>query len=76
MSVHTEWDEAKTCGVGATTAEDANTEWYLDGEVTQPYVLVLGGDGGGCLAVEGTRAELVAFAERVSRAVESLPDDE
>lgn len=72
MSMHTEWDVAKTCAIGAASREEANDEWSLGEEVTAPYVLVLGGDGGGCLAVEGTREELIAFADRVRRAVGTL----
>ncbi len=75
MSLHTEWDEASTCGVDATTAENANENWILDGEVTAPAVLAIGGDGGGVMAIEGSRADLVKFAERVLRAAQSLPLD-
>lgn len=78
MSVHTEWDVAATCQVEVASREEANDEWSLgeDEEVTAPFVLVLGGDGGGCLAVEGTREELIAFAERVRRAVHALSSDD
>jgi hypothetical protein len=69
MSMHTEWDVAATCNATVLGTDDANDELSPDEAVTAPFVLVLGGSGGGALVVEGTAAELQEFAERVLRAV-------
>ena len=70
MSIHTEWDTATTCEIEVYTAEEANEELAPDEEVDAPFVLTLGGAGGGCLAIEGTADELRAFAGKVLAAVE------
>lgn len=75
MSMHTEWDTATACEINAAGADELNT-WGLDEDVTLPYGLALGGGGGGMLMVEGTRAELMAFAERVLAAVRALPGED
>uniref|UniRef100_UPI003F498CF7 hypothetical protein n=1 Tax=Pseudonocardia sp. CA-138482 TaxID=3240023 RepID=UPI003F498CF7 len=75
MSMHTEWDVAATCCVGTYTASEAEEEFHADVHVESDYVLVLGGDGGGCLAVEGNRAQLISFSDRIRSAVLDLPID-
>lgn len=72
MSIHTEWDTATECEVEVITADEAIETLGADEVITAPYVLVLGGAGGGCLAVEGTAAALRAFAARIAREVEGL----
>jgi len=65
MSMHTEWDTARDCEIAIERGADVEA----DEEVTSDYVLFLGGSGGGCLAVEGTAAELKTFALRIARTV-------
>jgi hypothetical protein len=60
VSIHAEWDVASSCGVEVVGAGCV----IGDGKVGDTAV-VLGGDGGGCLVVEGTPADVVQFAERV-----------
>ena len=68
--IHAEWDTATDCEVEVITADEAIETLGADEVTTAPYVLVLGGAGGGCLAVEGTAAELRAFARRILSAVD------
>jgi hypothetical protein len=69
MSMHTEWDTAIECAVTILEGSDV----VAPGDpITAPYVLFLGGEGGGCLAVEGTAEELRAFAARVAAEVAAL----
>lgn len=70
MSMHTEWDTATECAVTILDGHDVEA----DEPVTAPYVLFLGGAGGGCLAVEGTRTELQEFVARIATEVDGLPD--
>lgn len=67
MSMHIEWDDATSCEVEIYTAEEFEEEFGDTIEAT--HSLVLGGAGGGCLSIEGSRAELVAFAQRVLKTV-------
>jgi hypothetical protein len=71
--MHIEWDTATDCNVSTASAVEANADWSLDAEVVEPFVLMLGGAGGGALAIEGTRAELVALAGRILAEVRALP---
>ncbi|WP_236788118.1 hypothetical protein [Amycolatopsis sp. GM8] len=64
MSLHIEWDAARSCGIELMSAEQATRDLEAQEATTSP-VLLLGGDGGGALAVEGSITELVAFAERM-----------
>jgi hypothetical protein len=67
MSMHVEWDTASTCEVTmAIPGEDMPDGQNIDSD---KWGLMLGGDGGGMLVVEGTPAELLAFAARVTEAV-------
>ncbi len=75
MTMHTEWDEARSCAISTLARDTANEDLDLAGKVTAPFVLALGGDGGGCLAVEGTAEQLRAFAARLSDAVARLIGD-
>jgi hypothetical protein len=69
MSVHTEWDAASTASVQLAEPGDAGPE----GQPVDGWGLVLGGDGGGCLVVEGGPQELRDFANRVDQAVSQIP---
>ncbi len=68
MPIHTEWDTAATCQVHVRTADEAMQIHGTDEPAPSP-VLVLGGDGGGCLAVTGTYTELLALVERIREAI-------
>lgn len=70
--IHVEWDVAETCDISAMTAADAEEELRPGEGINAPFVVVLGGDGGGCLAVEGTREELIKFGQRVVAAGRAL----
>jgi hypothetical protein len=74
MSMHIEWDTATDCNITTASAADANEHWALDASVDAPFVLMLGGAGGGALAIEGTRAELAALARQILDDVRALPD--
>jgi hypothetical protein len=75
MGLHVEWEHAAECEVGTYTRREANDELELGETVAEPFVVVLGGGSGGCLAVEGDAAQLRAFAERVARAVRDMAGD-
>lgn len=62
--LHVEWDTAENCTIAVLTPEQADRELAPDVDCEQ-HVLLLGGDGGGALAVEGTPDQLKAFAERI-----------
>jgi len=72
--MHTEWAQANEVYVKAATAAEHNASGHIDQPVTAPYALALSGDGEGALVIEGTRAELIAIAERIRIAVQALPD--
>lgn len=75
MSMHTEWDTATGFGFDVYTADEANESLTPGEEVTSPYVLVLGGAGGGCLAIEGTADELRAWIVKVhDHVMATVPD--
>jgi hypothetical protein len=75
--MHTEWDTATSCDYVAlpTSRADEDLGLYPDEPYSAPAVLVLGGAGGGCLAIEGTKEDLIEFAEAVLRQVRELPDN-
>lgn len=54
MSVKVEWSGAKTLGPELLGPGEAAP----DGQHGEEHVLLLGGEGGACLAVEGTLAEI------------------
>jgi len=66
MGAHVEWDVATQTEVA--TAPPG--EEMADGQKIDPdrWALVLGAGGGGCLVVEGTPKELLAFSVRVQEA--------
>lgn len=70
MSLHVEWDTASEAGASIYTRDAAREEFGED--VNAPFVLVLGGNGGGALAIEGTRDELVKLTEGILTAVRKL----
>jgi hypothetical protein len=77
MSMHVEWDGAATCDVTVMSRQEANAEGCWLGEpVDAPFVLVLGGAGGGCLAIEGTAEALQALAADITAQVEGVSDAE
>lgn len=69
MSMHTEWDTAGECGVEVMTAADATETLWPDEPVEASHVLVLGGAGGGCLAVEGSLTDLLNLASEIRTTV-------
>jgi hypothetical protein len=71
MSMHVEWDKASEAGASIYTREAAQEEFGAD-DISAPFVLVLGGNGGGALAVEGTRDELIKLGEDISAAARKL----
>lgn len=70
MSVHTEWDVATECDIEVLTAEAAENALRPAAAIDHgSHVLVLGGAGGGCLALEGDLAQLAEFSDRVAQAL-------
>lgn len=68
--LHVEWDEAASCKVSLLTPVEANAELRPD-EDCEHSVLLLGGYGGGALAVEGTPEQLKVFARRILAVVDN-----
>jgi hypothetical protein len=68
MSMHVEWDTATSAGIELVHRGEALGDAQVDSEAA----LVLGGSGGGALCVEGTLAELRAWARTL---VDSIPID-
>lgn len=76
MMLRVEWDEAATCKVNAADRDTANREWgAVKGFVREDAALLLGGDNDGAFLVEGSRPELIAFAQKVLEAACSLPEE-
>lgn len=69
MSLHIEWDTARECEMEILDRETANEELSPAEEITVPYVVILGGAGGGALAVEGTESELIKWVDRLRKIV-------
>lgn len=68
MSLHIEWDTA-TVEVRLLPAEQGLDELHPDAGIDSSHVLVLGGDGGGALAIEGDLDDLAAVGHRIADAV-------
>ena len=73
MSMHVEWDIARTCKIEILAAAEAEDVLHADYAVDGDYVAVLGGDGGGCLAIEGSRDQLTRLARALLATVDALP---
>lgn len=69
MSRRLEWDEPDTCPVKIAPNYDVDTA------IVEPYVLIIGGAGGGALALPGTAEQLLAFAQRLTATVRKELDE-
>jgi hypothetical protein len=63
--MHVEWSAASAQEVRLMTASEADDELSPDEPIDGTHVLFLGGAGGGGLAVEGNREEILAWATRL-----------
>lgn len=68
MSNRVEWDTTH-CELDVLTAREAQVLLRPDEPIVADLVLAIGGAIGGAFAIEGTAAELGAFADRIYDAV-------
>ncbi|QYN40997.1 hypothetical protein K1T35_47505 (plasmid) [Pseudonocardia sp. DSM 110487] len=73
-ALDTGWETTRECELGVADAATVNDDYDLDGDATGPLVLMIGGESGICVAVEGTREQLIRFADRVTRLVNKIPE--
>lgn len=68
MSLHIEWDAAPV-EIRLLPAEQGLHELRPDAGIDSSHVLVLGGDGGGALAIEGGLDDLADVGHQIAAAV-------
>ncbi|ALE76807.1 hypothetical protein FRP1_28860 (plasmid) [Pseudonocardia sp. EC080625-04] len=68
MSLHIEWDTASV-EVRLLPAEQGLDELHPDAGIDSSHVLVLGGAGGGALAIEGDLDALADIGHQIGDAV-------
>ena len=75
MSMHTEWDVARTAELSLLDEQEAYDNLQPDAEIDYSHVLVIGGSGGGCMALEGSLSDIETVGRRImTKALRAMVD--